>query len=93
MASYVRLNARPNFRQTQLPCDGHVGDIVILTPLGEEEFDRSPDGVASVWICIKGSWAPEGVNALWARVAFDGVAGCEAPIPEPPQDRPKLRRG
>ncbi len=93
MDPYSRLNIRPNFKQDRLPCDGRVGDIVILTPLAEDEFDKSTDGLASVWICVKGAWAPEGLNAVWARIAFDGVAACDNPVPPPPQDHPRLGRG
>lgn len=93
MDPYFRLNIRPNFRQDTLPCDGKVGDVVILTPLAEDEYDATPDGMASVWICIKGSWEREGTNAVWARVAFDGVATCGAPVPVPPQNHPRLGRG
>jgi hypothetical protein len=91
--TFSRLNIRPNFGQDTLPCDGRVGDVVILTPLAEQDFDKSPNGQASVWICIKASWPPEKINAVWARVAFDGVASCERPVPIPPQNRPPLNRG
>lgn len=93
MDPYTRLNIRPNFRQDKLPCDGKVGDVLILTPLAEDEFDSSPNGLASLWVCIKGSWEPERTHAVWARVKFDGVATCEQPVPQPPQDHPSLVRG
>ena len=93
MDPYIRLNIRPNFKQEKLPCDGKVGDLLILTPLGEEEYDSSPNGLASLWVCIKGSWEREKTHAVWARVKFDGVASCEYPVPKPPQDHPRLTRG
>ena len=93
MDPYIRLNIRPNFKQEKLPCDGKVGDLVILTPLAEDDYDSSPNGLASLWVCIKGSWAPENTHAVWARVKFDGVASCENPVPKPPQDHPRLGRG
>jgi len=91
---FNRLNVRPNFRRENLPCDGKVGDLVVLSPLAEGEYDGSASGLASVWICVKGSMTSEGEQkALWARVQFDGVGECEFPIPKPPQDLPPLTRG
>lgn len=93
MDAYIRLNIEPNFKQNTLPCDGKVGDLLILTELPENKFDKEVDGAASLWICIKASWPPEGLTAVWARAAFDGVASCERPVPPPPQNHPKLTRG
>lgn len=93
MDAYIRLNIRPNFKQEILPCEGKVGDVLILTPLAEDEYDRSADGLASLWVCIKASGSQEITHAVWARVAFDGIATCERPIPPPPQNHPKLNRG
>ena len=93
MSSYIRLSLRPNFQQRQLPCDGKVGDLLLLSPLAEDEFDSAHSGLASLWVCIKGSWELDGLNAVWARVSFDGIATCEFPAEEPPQDRPNLSRG
>jgi hypothetical protein len=90
---YNRLNDRPNFKQSGLPCDGKVGDVVIITPLDEPEHDKSKDGVASVWICIKASWGPENEHAVWARVQFDGVATCGRPVALPPQNHVSLFSG
>ena len=91
MALRDQLNFRPRFEQDTLPCEGEVGDLLILTPLPERERDPEPDGSASVWFCIKGQ--TEGESAVWARVQFDGVASCRAPVPTPPQGHPDLTRG
>lgn len=93
MDPYIRLNIRPNFQQEKLPCAGRVGDLVMLTRLAENEIDNEPNGVASLWVCIKASGDQERTKAVWARVAYDGVASCENPVPVPPQNRPVLRRG
>jgi hypothetical protein len=90
---YNRINFKPNFRQESLPCDGNVGDLVILTPLAKDERDGSNDGLASVWVCIKASWGQENERAVWARLQFDGVGTCQFPVPQPPQDHPPLNRG
>ncbi|MFJ9369416.1 hypothetical protein ACIRRA_34035 [Nocardia sp. NPDC101769] len=85
------INIQPNYKQSTLPCEGNVGDLLVLTPLGAEELDHSTQGLASLWFCIR---AGDGKHqAVWARVQFDGVASCDAPIPDPPQNRPPLKRG
>jgi hypothetical protein len=84
-----RINIKPNFKMTKLPCDGKVGDVIILTPLAEDERDPSKDGDASVWICIKPSWGPENEHAIWARVQFDLVSACDFPVHTPPQNHPR----
>ena len=93
MDKYTRLNILPNFQQDRLPCEGDVGDVVILTRLAKGEFDKSTDGQASVWICIKGSWAPERTNAIWALLPLDLLGTCDASVPLPPQGRPRLAHG
>ena len=93
MAAGERINLRPNFREEQVPCKGNVGDLIILTPLDEGERDGMPVGVASLWVCTKANWDPEGEPAVWARVQFDGIASCGNPIQTPPQDLPTLYRG
>jgi hypothetical protein len=86
-----QVNIEPAFKQSKVPCDGEVGDLLVLTPLEKGEPDRSPQGLASLWFCVR---AADGERrAVWARVQFDGVAECDAPIPDPPQDRPPLERG
>jgi hypothetical protein len=90
---YHRINIKPNFKTSKLPCDGKVGDLLILTPLAEDERDPSHDGLASVWICIKASWGPENEHAVWARLQFDGVSTCDVPVPKPPQNHPPVREG
>jgi len=86
-----QINFKPWFEQHTVPCEGEVGDILVLTPLKEGRPDPEQQGSATVLFCIK---ANEGERpAVWARVQFDGVATCEAPLPMPPQTRPTLRRG
>jgi hypothetical protein len=93
MADFERINIRPTFRTSQLPCDGNVGDLLVLSPLNEGERDPETQGSASVWVCIKANWPPENENAVWARIQFDGIAQCGTPTPLPPQNRPHLRSG
>jgi hypothetical protein len=93
LESYDRLNVRPNFHRDQLPCDGKVGDLVVLSPLDEGEFDGSEFGEASVWVCTKGFWEQEGIPPVWKRIQFDGFARCEQPVAKPPGDYPPLSRG
>lgn len=99
MDPYHRINIKPNFNTDKLPCDGKVGDLIILmssspaAPLAEGERDSSKDGVASVWVCTKASWGPENEHAVWARLQFDGVSTCDFPVPKPPQNHPPVREG
>lgn len=86
-----QFNFRPLYERTQVPCEGQVGDVLVLSPLREGERDPQPQGSASVWFCIK-SDDDEG-SAVWARVQFDGIATCKKPVPLPPQTRPELVRG
>lgn len=91
MATRDQVNFRPFFEQHSVPCEGEVGEILFLTPLREGEFDREAQGSASVWFCIKAN-SGDG-PALWARVQFDGIATCGAPVPIPPQSHPPLTKG
>lgn len=91
MASGDQINFKPWFKQHTVPCEGEVGDILVLTPLGEGARDPEPQGSASVWFCIKAG-ADKGHPAVWARVQFDGVAICKSPVQKPPQARPTLNR-
>ena len=93
MAVIEQVNVGPHFTETQLPCDGMVGDLLVLSPLKEGERDPSPQGLATVWVCIKSAPGAERDAAVWARVQFDGVASCGRPVPAPPQGRPDLVRG
>jgi hypothetical protein len=86
-----QINIEPAFKQSTVPCEGEVGDLLVLTPLAKGEPDPSPQGLASLWFCIEA--AEQERPAVWARVQFDGVARCGPPIPDPPQTRPTLRRG
>lgn len=92
MAKGDQVNIRPEFQTTKLPCEGTVGDLIVLTPLKENEPDPSPQGVASLWFCTK-SGSGERHPAVWQRVTFDGFAQCDAPVGNPPQNRPRIRRG
>lgn len=88
MAYRDQVNIEPAFRQSFVPCEGEAGDLLVLTPLAEGEPDPSPQGLASLWFCVK---TADGEGpAVWARVQFDGVATCGAPVPNPPQGRPRL---
>ena len=89
MAGGEQINFEPTFEQSTVPCDGEVGDLLVMTRLKEGGVDSKKQGRASVWFCIKARQGDQ--PATWARVQFDGVATCAAPVPEPPQDRPTLR--
>jgi hypothetical protein len=93
MADFERINIRPTFRTSELPCDGKVGDLLILSPLDENERDPEHLGSAAVWVCTKANWGPENENAVWQRIQFDGFAQCGNITPLPPQDQPNLIRG
>lgn len=86
-----QVNFRPGFEQDTVPCEGEVGDIVVLTPLGDGQPDPEPQGSASVLFCIRPGNREQ--PAVWARVQFDGVTTCDDSLPTPPQTRPTLRRG
>jgi hypothetical protein len=86
-----QINFKPHFEQTSLPCEGEAGDLLVLSRLKEGELDPSAQGLASLWFCTKSG--SEERPAIWARVQFDGIATCEAPVPDPPQTHPRLKRG
>ncbi len=88
MTTGNQVNFEP-FKTRRVPCEGEVGDIVVLSPEGDE--DTSKWGKATVWFCIKASRGER--NAVWARVQFDGVASCGADVRDPPKDRPELYAG
>lgn len=94
MADGDQLNLKPHFKAEgpSLPCEAEVGDFYVLSPLEEGEPDFSPQGLASLWVCIRSSNGE--FRATWARVQFDGVVTCEVQnIAEPPQNRPILEQG
>ena len=91
MALGDQINFRPEFQTTKLPCSGQVGDLIVLTPLKEGEFDPKTDGSVSVWVCVKGDL--DGKPALWLRVQFDGFATCDVPIAPAAQGHPRLVEG
>jgi hypothetical protein len=85
------VNFRPTYETKRVPCEGEVGDMLVLTELQEGQADPTKDGSASVWFCIKASRGEK--PAVWACVKFLGVATCEFDLKSPPQDHPSLRRG
>ena len=91
MAAGDQNNFKPWFQQQSVPCEGEVGDVLVLSPLAESERDSEVQGSASVWFCIKAGAGER--PAVWARIQFDGVATCATSLPLPPQSRPTLKRG
>jgi hypothetical protein len=94
MATGDQINFEPHFKKDgpTLPCEGEVGDLYVFTPLNEGEPDPSPQGLASLWFCVKRAEG-NGRNAVWARVQFDGITTCAVKPPNPPQDHPELKEG
>jgi len=90
VANGDQINLKPHFQQQTPPCEGEAGDLLVITPLKEGEQDASPQGLASLWFCIKTGNTKER-PATWARVQFDGIATCRALVAEPPQNHPTLR--
>jgi hypothetical protein len=86
-----QINFEPHFQQETLPCEGEVGDFVVLSPLTATDRDASPQGLASLWFCIRRGNTEQ--PATWARVQFDGIATCRAAVPRPPQNHPTLKAG
>lgn len=94
MAVIGQINIEPAFKMNSVPCEGTVGDLLVLTPLDEGELDGSPQGLASLWFCTRSANMNEGRPAIWKRVQFDGFATCAiAPLPKPPQNQPPIREG
>ena len=93
MAKGDQINLRPHFKDegARLPCEGEAGDLYVFTPLGVDDRDSSPQGLASLWFCIKGMNAE--TKETWARVQFDGITNCGVPAPTPPQNHPQLKDG
>jgi hypothetical protein len=92
MAVGEQINVRPHFETTKLPCEADVGDLLVLTPLKEGDVDPSPQGLASLWFCIKANVGGQR-PAVWARVQFDGIASCDIIVPDPPQAHPPIHGG
>lgn len=87
----AQINLTPLFNQPNLPCEGEAGDLLVISPLKQDEEDKSEQGVASLWFCIR-SQSKERGPAVWARVAFNGIATCSnGPVPLPPQNLPPLK--
>lgn len=96
MAKGDQINIRPHFKKEgdKLPCEAAVGDLYVFTPLNDGDPDPTPQGLASMWFCTKGSdVGGENRPAIWARLQFDGVITCALPPPKPPQSRPILKEG
>lgn len=93
MAQGDQINLKPHFKKEgdKLPCDGAVGDVFVFTPLDEHERDPTPQGVASLWFCVKAAEG-DGRNAVWKRIQFDGFATCAVRLPPPPLT-PELKQG
>jgi hypothetical protein len=82
----AQVNLTPLFNQPNLPCEGKAGDLLVVSPLKQGEEDKSQLGVASLWFCIRSQTQERG-PAVWARVAFNGIATCsDGPVPLPPQN-------
>ena len=92
MASGDQINFRPWFEQDKVPCEGELGDILVVTPLKDRQSDPEKLGSASLWFCMKSGKAER--PAIWAHVQFDGFATCQTgPLPTPSQTLPPLTRG
>lgn len=89
MATGDQVNIKPAYETVEVPCEGQVGDLFVMSRLREDEPDGTPLGLASLWLCTKSS-DREGRRAIWQRVTFDGYAQCDAPVGPPPQDRPRV---
>jgi hypothetical protein len=82
----AQVNLTPLFNQPNLPCEGKAGDLLVVSPLKPGDEDKSEQGVASLWFCIRSQTQERG-PAVWARVAFSGIATCsDGPVPLPPQN-------
>ncbi len=87
---FAQVNLGPLFQLPQLPCEGKAGDLLAVSPLTPDEEDPSPQGVASLWFCTKAQTKES--PAVWARVAFNGIATCDLGlVPTPPGDLPFLK--
>lgn len=94
MASAGQINLKPLFKQEKVPCEGTVGDLLVISPLREDEFDDSPQGRASLWFCSKSANLGEQQPAVWKRIDFDVFSTCQMPVlPDPPQDDPPIQHG
>lgn len=91
MALGDQINIRPEFQATTPPCSGQVGDLIVLTPLKEGEFDPEDDGSASFWVCVKAG--TDRAPARWLRIQCDVFATCEAPVGPAAQGHPRSVRG
>jgi hypothetical protein len=89
-----RVNIRPHFKTSKLPCSGRVGDLIVQTPLDENDLDPLPQGSASVYVCVRASSVEPRERAVWVRLHVNGFATCETgPLPPPPPNLETLTRG
>jgi hypothetical protein len=80
-----QINIKPQFKSKTVPCEGEAGDLLVLSPLAEGDVDPTPQGLTTLWFCIKSANPVEQRKAVWARVKFDGFATCDTPVlPDPP---------
>lgn len=86
MAIIEQVNLEPHFQQRTLPCEAEAGDLLVLSPVAAGKPDDSQFGKASLWFCIKASIGER--PAIWARIKFENVGSCEAPVADPPQNYP-----
>ncbi|MCA9859467.1 MAG: hypothetical protein KC438_07080 [Thermomicrobiales bacterium] len=86
MAPPNPINIKPLFGTSHVPCEGRVGDVIVMSPLQEDEPDFTDRGVASIWVCTRASYEPEGLPAVWIRLQAEGMGTCEYPASDPPQD-------
>lgn len=91
MAGDEQTNFRPLYKTAALPCEGQVGDMIVISRLDEGEFDPSDTGLGQVWFCTRASNPDQ--RALWCRVAFEGKASCEIPYLKEPPPIPTLEGG
>ena len=92
MATGDQINFKAWFQQDTVPCEGELGDILIVTPVEERKSDPEKLGSASLWFCMKSGQGER--PAIWAHVHFDGFATCKTgPLPKPSQTLPPLTRG
>ena len=87
--AYDQINIEPAFTQSQVPCEGEVGDLFVMTRF-EKVKDDTPTGQATLWFCTKAKVGE--TNAVWAEVSFVGVARCGSPVPDPNVNRPEIHQ-
>jgi hypothetical protein len=87
-AAATRINIKPFYDRTEVPCEGQAGDLIVLSPLSDGQPDSEPQGSASLWFCTRSHENSENGRAVWKRVDFDVASSCDRPLPRPPQNDP-----